>query len=494
MAHNLFRWLVGRLTSRQSVAPTHSNGAAPYYALTDNNARVELVAHARAAGRENLPEPDASEPNDVEVAVHREHERRHRDLVERTRIELQGLTAELAKREEKLPTPRNLQLEVEEASAAVERDLAADTAIVPLRREQQLSRRNLRAFVREHQLGRDADYPRSRLLHLGVVAVIVVVESVANLSFFSEVSQLGLLGGFLLAVGASLVNVSTGLLAGYFALRWRNSPHARLRRIALVAVAGYVVVTLAFNWGLASWRDSAAISGANPDAHLGGLFRDPLSLSFHSAALFLVGLIASGLALWKGYRLDDPVPHYGDRHRRFTAADQGLEQASERLRRTVLAHAESVPDRCRRLVREAGQHLEELGRTVTRAEKAVEAYEAERERIERWCCQWLRRYRSENSSIRTSPAPAYFSIYPSFPSQVDAGPVESLKRRLRHAARAVEAVKAEANRICSAQSARVAEARRRFEAALGHLLHEADHGRGDGSTRGEGSPSPGERP
>lgn len=194
----------------------------PYFVLTQGGKPVELVAHARADGRVNLPDSAAQEPNEVETAICREYERQHLELVEQTRNELRGLTAKFDELEDQLPSRQDLVACVAESVAGVEHDLASDHTVIPLRQEQQLRRRDLRAFVRERRLMREASYPTSRLLHFGIIALVVVVESVANAEFFASVSTLGLVGGFLQAVGVSLVNVVSGVLAGYFCLRGLN--------------------------------------------------------------------------------------------------------------------------------------------------------------------------------------------------------------------------------------------------------------------------------
>ena len=462
-------------------APNHSNGNrfAPYYVSSDDGSRVDIVKHARGAGLENLPESSATEPNDVEAAVQREHERRHRDLVERTRSELSSLTATFEQIEQRLPISRDLHVAVEQAKAGIEHDLAAEHAFVPLRQEQQRRRRNLRKFIRERQLNREAHYPASRVWHLGIVAVIVVVESLLNTAFLAGASSLGLVGGLFAAIGVSVINAVIGLLAGFFAFRWRNHHEARLRNVAGVGVGLYVVVVIAFNWVVARYRDAAGAGVGQ--VHLSELVHGSAGLSVNSAALLLLGILASLFAARKGFTTDDRVPDFGDHDREFRGADRALSEHTDALRRGALGRAEGVPRVCDGIIEQAAHDLEQLGQTVVCAERSLEAYEAERERIERWCHQYLRRYRSENEAVRTTPAPKYFSDYPSFESQLDAKPIASLKVRLGRAGARLDLLKEEAQRIALEQSGRVEAARDRVVAFLRDSLHRADAGRGDGS-------------
>jgi hypothetical protein len=487
----LAEWF-GRKPSR-GAAPEKvtGDGAAPYYVQADGGARVELVAHARSAGLENLPESDAMEPNDVEAAVEHEHTRRHRDLIEQTRAQLRTLTAEFDRHEQQIPATKDLDVAVEQSRATIEHALATDDRLIPLRQAQQRRRRDLRGFVRDHQLTQPARYPASRLFHVGMLAALLVAESVLNMGFFVQTNSLGLAGGFIVAVAVSLTNIALGLAAGFFCLRWRNHREARLRRLATAGVVLYGLLTLLFNLGVAHLRDQTASAGAGTELHVDQVLRHPFSLTFASAVLFVVGVLASLIAARKGFTLDSATPGHGDVDRRFKAADEDFGGHQQALRQRILGEAEAVPELCRRIVRQAEETLEQLGQIVVQAERGLEGYEAERERLARWCHQWLRKYRSENEAVRTTPAPGYFSRLPEFPSEVDGQPVEKLKDRFQLDCRRLEELKVAARRICLDQSGRVEAARGRFEGFLQEALRRADTGRGEGSGRDAGVAEPG---
>ncbi len=464
------------------VGPAHAGmirdrARAPYFADANGDARVELIAHARTAGRSNLPESAAREPNDVEAALIREHQRRHRDLVEQTRGELRSLVDAFDNLEQQLPRARDLEVVVEQASAAIEHDLAADQALSALRQEQQRRRRDLRAFERENssKVTGPAHYPASRLFHLGTVAILVVVESLLNAGFFAGGSNLGLLGGFFMAVGVSLTNVALGLTAGFFA-RWRNARTPLPRRLAAFGIAVFAAVVVLFNVAVAHIRDQALSGGS-----LAALLAHPWAISFPSAVLLVVGVLASLIAARKGWTLDAAVPGHGDVDRAFCAADRAHREHHQQLRRLVLEHAERVPQTCRGIVDRAQDLTRQLGALVVRAERTLEAYEAERERIARWCHQWLKRYRDENAAVRSARVPAYFADFPAFPSEVGGLVVEQLQQRLVAAQGRLESLRAKAHEIALEQPTRVTGAGQRFEAFSREAIEHADAGRGDGS-------------
>jgi len=458
------------------------DGESPYFQPGKSTKTIDLETHARATGRENLPETTARELSEAEAAVCRDHERQHLDLIERTRGSLRKLNATFDDLAEQVPCREDLAATVEDASNEVEHDFAA-TNFESLKQQQEQSRRDLRLFTRENGIRREAHYPDSWWLHLAMVGVIAVIESVANAGFFAEASPLGMLGGFWQAVAVSVVNVTSGFLAGYFPFRWRHHHRPALRQTAAVGIAIYVVFAIGFNWAVARYRDLVTVSGVSDQRLLDALSNDPLNLGLHSCALFALGLLASGLSAWKGYRADDPIPGYRDRDHRFRRASEALGHAVDGLRGKVLARTKEIPDRCLQVTRSAEGLLERMEEVSVEAVRAIERYESAREQIEDHCEVMLRKYREENRAIRTTPPPAYFESYPAFPSQVGRSVIEALERHLVTTRTQLDSLKAESRRIRIENPARVRGAGQRFENFLSEQLLRADANRGDGSGR-----------
>jgi predicted phage tail protein len=476
-------WLPGQVErSSQRKEREDFDGSAPYYIDVDSG-QVELVAHARAAGLENLPPSMAQVPTDAEGAIEREYARQHRKLATETKQQLQALAANFDRLERSLPAARDVRAVEEDSRAAIEHLLGGDHVLVPLRQHQQRRRREQRAFERSHGLTEPARYPLSRLHHLGVLGPLVLVESALNASFFAATNGLGLVGGALVAVGVALVNVVLGAVAGFFA-RWRNHRTPRLRRLATCIVIGYAVLTIAFNLGVGHMRDQLAGAAT---LQVGEIVQHPFELSFASAVLVVVGVLASVMALRKGYTLDARVPGHGDADRAFRTADQALSGHQQSLRREVLGHAQRVPEECRRIVGEGESGVEQMTQTATQALHVAEAYGSGRVRAELWCNQRLHQWRSENLAVRSTVPPGYFDSYPTFPVLVEGDPIPKVAARLQAARERLEELKAEAHRIGLDQPTRVAAARDRFEVFMRESLRRADAGRGDGSTDASGA-------
>jgi len=482
----MHRWLkdlvgsksAGGSSANQGNGAAREAGLAPYYIQADGGSRVELVAHARAAGKKNLPESSAQTPNDAEGAVQREYERQHHAAAEETHRDLSDLAATFDRLERELPDVRDLKVAVETGRAAIEHDLGADQSLIGLRQEQQRRRREQSAFERDNHVTEAARYPASLLRHLGVLSILVVLESALNAIFFAQANPFGLAGGYVVAICVSVVNVLLGALAGY-AARWRNRPELRLKRLATIGVVVYGVVAVLFNLGVGHLRDLTTGGAATL---VSGLLRHPFALSFASAVLVVVGLLASLLAFRKGHTADARVPGHGEVDREFRAADGRLKEHVRGLRQNVMDHAQRVPELCRQIVERAERSVEEMAQSLTQAAQRLESYAAARTHLELWCAQRLHQYRSENADIRSTPAPEYFDKFPAFPVLVEGEPIPRGEARLQQARTRLEELKVEAQRIALDQPDRVEAARDRFEKYHRDALRRADAGRGDDST------------
>lgn len=144
-----------------------------------------------------------------------------------------------------------------------------------------------------------------------------------------------------------------------------------------------------------------------------------------------------------------------------------------------MADVEAVPGRLRAEVQRGGQLVDRLEATVVDTEKAIEAYESDRQHLETDSARLLRHFRGENERVRSTRPPGYFATLPQFPSQIDAGPVGLLNDRLTAVHQRFDALKDKAHRLEASQPERVQAATSRFEAFYNGQLRRADAGRGD---------------
>ena len=75
---------------------------------------------------------------------------------------------------------------------------------------------DLEMFKTKNKIKREALYPQSNILSIGMLLLFVLIESVFNGYFFAGGNDLGLLGGLIQAVVISIVNISLGVMIGLF--------------------------------------------------------------------------------------------------------------------------------------------------------------------------------------------------------------------------------------------------------------------------------------
>lgn len=113
------------------------------------------------------------------------------------------------------------------------------------------------AFRRDHGLKeRTARNPGSLTFTIGLVLLMIVVESVLNDYFFAQSNAFGLFGGSMVAFVISIVNVGVSLWAGWFG---RYAVHRRigLKLIGIVVVLVWTAAAASFNLGVGHFRDVA---------------------------------------------------------------------------------------------------------------------------------------------------------------------------------------------------------------------------------------------
>ncbi len=253
--------------------------------------------------------------------------------------------------------------------------IANGPALADCLREEKSSLACLESFKAEHRLTRDAHYPSSPLLAFGIISMLVIMEAGINGVLFADSSDQGLFGGWLEALVLSITNVGAAFLFGRMVLPQLHRRGPGVKAGAFVLCLAGVAAILAINLVGAHYRDFKSEAGPDPappivlkheaSLTLGGgakpgpaaatprkaakpapaespapvpapiaenernkereavakLLRSPFAFdSFMSFFLFVIGLCGACIAALDGYKLDDPFPGYGKRHRKYASA------------------------------------------------------------------------------------------------------------------------------------------------------------------------------
>jgi hypothetical protein len=318
------------------------------------------------------------------------------------------------------------------------------------------SLRFLRYFQQEHGLQDRAADPRpSPIGHFALVAVLAIVEWVALSIAYAEGSDFGLLGGILIAMALSLINIGLAVFTGAI-LRYVN--HKSLSRKVLASLAAALLTFLfLFATGFAAHYRNAvrelAASGQNQQQSTSQAIPDPGSqgpLGLTAGAeddqwkasklaweqfrehgfiftdvpswLLVIPAILFGIvASWKGYGIDDRYPGYGSTWRRYEAYRVAYEAEKKKYTEAVDGVFLKARHDQQELLHNIRRDIEYFQDLATKSENEANDYAQFTQHIAQTCNDVVFRYRDLNRQVATSPAPGYFSN----PVHLDAAPIEA---------------------------------------------------------------------
>jgi hypothetical protein len=280
----------------------------------------------------------------------------------------------------------------------------------------------LRAFQAQNDLERDAKYPDVPLLAFSLLIALTLVEALLNANIFADVSNWGLLGGAFAALGMSLPNVLGGCLIGLFGVRGALNVNGTIKFLGWVGVILGISLLLFYNFYLAHYR---ALLSTNKDAEFfatwSRMFADPLGfmVAQQSVILLLLGLIAAGIAVWKG------VDGFSDPYLGYARVDGKYRRALKTYESAKIAYRSCVKTTVTKGVQDIDAAVQSVDRKQGRVSNIVRSAILDFKAVEdgmvrsiNACRTALNVYRRENMLVRRNAPPAYFSSYPELKAEL----------------------------------------------------------------------------
>ena len=255
----------------------------------------------------------------------------------------------------------------------------------------------------------DARYPESKVSHFGSLYLIGLGEAMANSWFYGSASPDGLGAGLLQAAIISAVLIGSAAMAGCFALRSCFSPNRVRSGFGFAGMGIYAAFGLFISLAAASFRDALA-----NDAELTGLMLpireilvNPTQLSFEAITLLAFALMASALALYKGFTSDAPVPGHGALDRDYRQAVDSYNKVWMSATSRVTREREEAEHRLEDIVNAARKDLEQRERQLADAHSAMSAYDMTRSLLTSGYDYAVKMYRDSANVIQPdTPWPA----------------------------------------------------------------------------------------
>jgi hypothetical protein len=366
------------------------------------------------------------------------------------------------------------------------------TALYQAKENEARALKHLRWFQQKHGLHyRAASYPQSQFYHFAIVAALALVEWVSLAAFYAEGSDFGLLGGVLIAMTLSIVNVSLAILSGSL-LRYVNHRSPRRKGLALTSVA--VLYTCFFLVTLAAAHYRVAtndVAQSQPGMSTPGatslpppqvaqdldqwraarlawqrFARNPVGFDdVFSWILVVLAVIFGIFASYKGYRLDDAYPGYGELDRELNARRASSEAAKVEYCRLVDQVFDRILQEQARLLSDVKSNIEYYQQLISRSVDERRTFVHDAAEIQDACNIVLKRYRQTNARVRQSPAPFYFNNSFTFDGRL-VGPPEAISDSEERLSQSYESAIKDFSDIArqndaTVQNLRTAEIRRR---------------------------------
>lgn len=399
-------------------------------------ARLEAAAHRPASNALSMDQNEVELQAEAEKWISSERQLFTSVLTEASRAahDLQQKLPELDGRIQQLLSDTSLQ---SEASAEMAGERAALVAATEARMRAEVDLRHFRAV---NGITEQAKYPESHLWHFAVIAGLALAETVVN-AFFYENAQ-GLIGGFAVALGVSVVNMGGALALGAL-FRYKNLRDPVRKAAGWACLPVFLVLTIYCNALFAAFRaEYQLLADPTDPAQVRAAFRNAVDRAAQifvfgmdfgdlmSFILFGIGLILSMIAFYKGMTFDDRYPGHGDKDRVVKRARAAELESQQKVREQLKSFLNSRRREVQAQTREPSEIIGVAGRQAAQVQQGYATYLTQQSAIQRDFDMLLRAYRDTNTSIRATEPPEYFRSVPNLRSDAEEPAVMQVVSRL----------------------------------------------------------------
>ena len=289
---------------------------------------------------------------------------------------------------------------------------SAKQRIKEVKHEYSVRKVDIDKFKTKNGIVREASYPHSKILYIGIIMVILLSETSLNAYFFAKGNELGLIGGAAQALIISLINIVTAFFLGGYLVKKLNlvkkSPLLKYGAIFSLVVAA--VVILLFNLLVGHLRVQLGIDADTAYVEAIKTFMaGPFSLNeFDSIILVIVGLLSFLIAFTDFYKMDDEYPGYGALDRKYQDALIDFNELKEELLEEIEGSSKSILNKLETQQMTSKVIMQELMEVPIFRQKLQDHYKEYYNYLNNTCNAMLGFYREINNDNRTDEAPAYF--------------------------------------------------------------------------------------
>ncbi|HKK70887.1 MAG TPA: hypothetical protein VKA86_06700 [Candidatus Krumholzibacteria bacterium] len=372
-------------------------------------ARLKLADLGKRNGIDDLPQTNDTQPDGPHEKIYQYVEREIASTKAESEVALMGLDEHLAALDTDaiVKTLRRVPTELRNALEDNRRSL--EFQLARAREQLESAREEYQRFRRERGIRRAPRYPEEKMNLLLFVFAIFVVEAITNAWFFATGSELGMVGGTVIAAGFALVDVAVSFNLGRLAKKVL-APAAGHRLLGGTMAAVFAVWAVVYNLVVAHVREERYTE--IQQATVQGLqsFREsPLGLEDTTSwVLVVLGLLYSIFAMIDGARYDDAWFGYEDHHRKLLMAEEEYEYSKSALFEQARQLRDEAARNCDLLATKVADVVVNLSNGIERKKTLQRNYEHFMRASEQVCRTLISTYRDENRRHRSTPPPPYF--------------------------------------------------------------------------------------
>ena len=290
---------------------------------------------------------------------------------------------------------------------------AAKQRIKEVKNEYSVRKKDLLSFKEANKITREASYPNSKILYIGIIMLILLSETLLNSYFFAKGNELGLIGGASQALIISIINMTFAYFLGSHLVKRLNlhaqSPALKYGTMVLLFIA--FIGILLFNLLVGHLRVQLGIDPDN--AYVNSIItftQNPFGLNeFDSIILVLVGLFSFLIAFMDFYKMDDSYPTYGDLDRKYQEALMDFSELKEELLEEIESSSNSILNKLETRQMTSKVIMQELTEVPIFRQKLQDHYKEYYNYLNNTYNAMLGLYREVNNDNRQDEAPAYFN-------------------------------------------------------------------------------------
>lgn len=272
------------------------------------------------------------------------------------------------------------------------------------------------AFKRRHRLERTPRPPSTamQVLKIGIVALLLMVETVLNGSFLAKGSETGLLGGTTEAFAFAFLNVLGSYMFGMFGLPELSHRNWLRKLLGLLSIALYFAFAISLNLALAHYREVSGGLVTGGGAEVMQRLQDaPAAFADIKSWLFFgIGFLFSFIAFVDGFASVDPYPGFGDIEVRLDKAREAYIRRKQDLIDTLLEVRDEYIDSIQEANRDLSVRRAEHDQILDTRARLVRLFDQHQAHLQTVAANLVAVYRDANRAARSTPVPARFSEAP----------------------------------------------------------------------------------